>query len=150
MTVRDILLAEPDRYRDAAGAWLPVESIANLLCSPRTVPNPTPRKSVPVTITKTALVDAVGVAAVSELSDIAISEITRAVEMQDRESLKLWADIGLSRGKITLQQYGVLAGALVATQPDPDWREAVEIPPALNRVNESEIQAAIEEIDNAG
>ena len=142
--VRAVLLASPTRYRDAEGNWLPADEVVRLLTTPEEVPNPKPQGTALPRLTKSGLAAVVGDDAIATLSDVSISELSRAVEAQDRETIALWGRIGFQRGKLTQEQYDVIAAALAATVPDPTWTATVTISPEIKVTGTTQVSRVLE------
>ena len=146
MSIIDKLNADPERYKDASGEWLPTKSIATLLTSTSQVPNPEEAKHVPATDEYKCrmLRDAIPADLLATFSDGAIRDLMLAIRESRLNDIRTWVKIGLARKKISSAAAQQILGLIDnGTMADPSHQTTITKQPALPTVSHAEIDAAL-------
>lgn len=152
-TAKECLQAEPSRYQDEHGAWLPVSQVAGLLTTGKMIPNPTPPSQIPIPMTTTRLLELlkkhVSQGNQNKIFGKSLADIESMAERareNDVQGVINWGQILVAKGDLYADELVALVADATSTIPDPDWpTEVADVPPMLT-VSEEEAQQAINEI----
>jgi len=146
MNIADELKANPERYQDGKG-WLPAAEIARLLVSSAEVPNPEPRRKVPVPFDIDMFIAAISPETCTKLAIMpAIVDFVQKARGGDREGALRWVALAAKAGILPSDEMQKLQQLAAAEIDDPNWRATVTIPAAMGSVRADEVQEALEEI----